>query len=74
MASFLEVFNKVIDSMKEAAELSIIHPGMLDEIEELRTNGGNARDLFGIPMCEFVSNRFDKCPLDQRINWFNSLA
>lgn len=64
----------IVESMVEAAEASTIHPAMVNEINELRDNGFNTRDLFGIRAHEFIENRFDKLPLEQRVKWFDSLA
>lgn len=65
---------QIIAAMIEAAELSTIHPEMVSEIKALKDNGFNTRDLFGIRAHEFVSNNFEQLPLQQRVNWFNSIA
>lgn len=65
---------QIVEAMVEAAEQSIIHPEMVNEIKQLRTNGFNTRDLFGVRAHEFVNNNFESLPLETRVNWFNSLA
>ena len=64
----------IVDAMIEGAEQSTIHPAMVDEIKELKTNGFNTRDLFGIRAHEFIEHRFEQLPLKQRVMWFDSLA
>lgn len=64
----------IIEAMVEAAEVSTINPEMIHEINGLKTNGFNTRDLFGIRAHEFVENRFEQLPLAQRVKWFDSLA
>ena len=64
----------IIEAMVEAAEASTINPEMVHEINGLKTNGFNTRDLFGIRAHEFVDNRFEQLPLEQRVKWFDSLA
>ena len=65
---------QIIAAMIEAAELSTVHPEMVSEIKALNDNGFNTRDLFGIRGHEFINNNFEQLPLQQRVNWFNSLA
>lgn len=65
---------QIIEAMVEAAEQSIIHPEMITEIKQLRTNGFNTRDLFGVRAHEFVNNNFESLSLETRVSWFNSLA
>lgn len=64
----------IIEAMVEAAEASTINPEMIHEINDLKTNGFNTRDLFGIRAHEFVDNSFEQLPLTQRVKWFDSLA
>lgn len=64
----------IIEAMVEAAEASTINSEMIHEINGLKTNGFNTRDLFGIRAHEFVDNRFEQLPLEQRVKWFDSLA
>ena len=66
--------DQIVEAMVEAAEQSIIHPEMINEIKQLRHNGFNTRDLFGVRAHEFVNHNFESLPLEQRVNWFNSLA
>ena len=65
---------QIVNAMLEAAEQSNINPDIMSEIRALKGNGFNTRDLFGIRGHEFIINRFEKLPLQQRINWFNSIA
>ncbi len=64
----------IIDAMIEAANASTIHHEMLDEIKQLRTNGFDTHELFGVRGHEFVFNNFEMLPLCTRVNWFNSIA
>lgn len=70
----VEQLENIINAMVEAAEVSTIHPEMVNEIKALRHNGFNTRDLFGIRAHEFVINKFDQLPLETRVGWFNTLA
>lgn len=66
--------DSIIDAMVEAAKISTIHPEMVVEINQLRNNGFDTRELFGVRGHEFVFNNFDQLPLCTRVDWFNSIA
>jgi len=72
--TIIEVRNAIIDAMVEAALASTIDNRMVDEINELRTNGFNTRDLFDIRGQVFVLERWDLLPLAERVAFFDSIA
>lgn len=69
-----EKLNIIVDKMIEGAKASTIHPAMVVELNALRTNGFNTRDLFGVRIQKFVKGKFDELPLEARANFFNERA
>lgn len=71
--SILETRNLIINRLKEAAELSNIHPAMLGELEDIRA-GANPRDIIDLRWSDLMLGRFDERPLEELVELFNELA
>jgi len=68
------VIESVINSMVEAAVASTIDNRMVDEINELRSNGFKTKELFDMQPTVFLMPRWDERPIEERIAFFDALA